>query len=198
MEIKKSEFIKSAVHEKDYPEKRGIEFSFIGRSNVGKSSLINSLTNRRNLARTSKTPGRTQLINYFLVNENWYFVDLPGYGYAKVSLESRRKRINETYEYFLQRKPYIFVLVDGSIPPQKIDLEFIAALEEEKLSYALIITKADKANQKTLSQNTKLLRQQLQKITKKMPEIILSSSVKKTGRNQILDLIEAKIAEKTI
>jgi len=132
------------------------------------------------------------------VNENWYFVDLPGYGYAKVSLESRRKRINETYEYFLQRKPYIFVLVDGSIPPQKIDLEFIAALEEEKLSYALIITKADKANQKTLSQNTKLLRQQLQKLTKKMPEILLSSSVKKTGRNQILNLIEAKIAEKTI
>lgn len=197
MQITSLSFLKSASKVADCPPVSLPEFAVIGRSNVGKSTLINMLMNQT-IAKSSDKPWKTQLINYFLVNENWYFVDLPGYGYAKVSLESRRKRINETYEYFLQRKPYIFVLVDGSIPPQKIDLEFIAALEEEKLSYALIITKADKANQKTLSQNTKLLRQQLQKITKKMPEIILSSSVKKTGRNQILDLIEAKIAEKTI
>ena len=193
MQITSLSFLKSASKVAECPPVSLPEFAVIGRSNVGKSTLINMLMNQT-IAKSSDKPGKTQLINYFLVNENWYFVDLPGYGYAKVSLESRRKRINETYEYFLQRKPYIFVLVDGSIPPQKIDLEFIAALEEEKLSYALIITKAEK----TLSQNTKLLRQQLQKITKKMPEIILSSSVKKTGRNQILDLIEAKIAEKTI
>ena len=180
MQITSLSFLKSASKVAECPPVSLPEFAVIGRSNVWKSTLIN------------------MLMNQTIANENWYFVDLPGYGYAKVSLESRRKRINETYEYFLQRKPYIFVLVDGSIPPQKIDLEFITALEEEKLNYALIITKADKANQKTLSQNTKLLRQQLQKITKKMPEIILSSSVKKTGRNQILDLIEAKIAEKTI
>ena len=98
-----------------------------------------------------------------MVNENWYFVDLPGYGYAKASLESRRKWIDETYEYFVQRRPLIFVLIDGNIPPQKIDLEFLQALSEEELDFAIVVTKADKANQKTLHQNIKLLKQAVQK-----------------------------------
>lgn len=118
---------------------------------------------------------------------------MPGYGYAKASLENRRAWIDKTYDYFLERKPFIFVLIDGSIPPQKIDLEFIQALKEENLTFSLIITKTDKANQKTLHQNIKLLKQALQKQIGVVPEIFLSSTVKKLGKEQILKNIETII-----
>lgn len=162
MIIKSLVFVKSASKLAECPDPNFPEIAVIGRSNVGKSTLINMLM-QKPIAKSSDKPGKTQLINYFLVNENWYFVDLPGYGYAKASLASRRKWIDETYEYFIDRKPLILVLIDGNIPPQKIDLEFLQALSEESLDFVIVVTKADKANQKTLHQNIRLLKQSVQK-----------------------------------
>ena len=147
----------------------------------------------KTIAKASDKPWKTQLINYFLVNESRYFVDLPWYGYAKVSLEQRRKWIDEIHAYFLQRKPFILLLIDGALPPQKIDLEFISALTEENLNFALILTKTDKANQKTLHQNIKLLKQALQKEMWKVPELLLSSTIKKQGKEQILAFIDQQV-----
>lgn len=192
MLIRSLKFIKSASKLAECPSIRKPEIAVIGRSNVGKSSLINMLMNQ-NIAKSSDKPGKTQLINYFLVNEERYFVDLPGYGYAKASLESRRKWIDETYQYFITRKPFILLLIDGSIPPQKIDLEFITALADEKLSFAIIITKTDKANQKTLHHNLKLLKQAIKKENWSLPPFLLSSSVKKSGKDHILSLIQEQL-----
>ena len=189
MQITSVNFLKSVAKVKDCPEETLPEVAVIGRSNVGKSSLINMLLGQ-NIAKASDKPWKTQLINYFLVNKNWYFVDLPWYWYAKSSLESRRNWIDKSHDYFIKRKPFILVLVDWSIPPQKIDLEFMESLEEEKLPFSIIITKTDKANQKTVSQNMKLLKQQVQKILGYLPEIIPSSSVKKSWKEAILWLIE--------
>ena len=192
MQISSVSFVKSVSKVAECPAPDFPEVAVIGRSNVGKSSLINFLMGKT-IAKASDKPWKTQLINYFFVNESRYFVDLPGYGYAKASLENRRAWIDKTYDYFLERKPFIFVLIDGSIPPQKIDLEFIQALKEENLTFSLIITKTDKANQKTLHQNIKLLKQALQKQIGVVPEIFLSSTVKKLGKEQILKNIETII-----
>ena len=192
MLIQSLAFVKSASKLSECPDPKFPEIAVIGRSNVGKSTLINMLM-QKPIAKSSDKPGKTQLINYFLVNENWYFVDLPGYGYAKASLESRRKWIDETYEYFIDRKPLILVLIDGNIPPQKIDLEFLQALSEESLDFVIVVTKADKANQKTLHQNIRLLKQSVQKQIWFLPEIVVSSSVKKMGRDQILSIIEERV-----
>lgn len=162
MLIKSLSFVKSASKLAECPAERLPEIAVIGRSNVGKSTLINMLM-QQIIAKSSVKPGKTQLINYFLVNESRYFVDLPGYGYAKASLESRRKWIDESYRYFTERKPYILLLIDGSIPPQKIDLEFAQALVEEQLEFGIIITKTDKATQKDLHHNLRLLKQAIQK-----------------------------------
>lgn len=192
MLIQSLAFVKSASKLSECPAPDFAEIAVIGRSNVGKSTLINMLM-QKPIAKSSDKPGKTQLINYFLVNENWYFVDLPGYGYAKASLESRRKWIDETYEYFVDRKPLILVLIDGNIPPQKIDLEFLQALSEESLDFVIVVTKADKANQKTLHQNIRLLKQSVQKQIWFLPEMVVSSSVKKMGRDQILSIIEERV-----
>ena len=192
MLIQSLAFVKSASKLSECPDPKFPEIAVIGRSNVGKSTLINMLM-QKPIAKSSDKPGKTQLINYFLVNENWYFVDLPGYGYAKASLESRRKWIDETYEYFVDRKPLILVLIDGNIPPQKIDLEFLQALSEERLDFVIVVTKADKANQKTLHQNIRLLKQSVQKQIWFLPEMVVSSSVKKMGRDQILSIIEERV-----
>ena len=192
MQITSVNFLKSVAKVKNCPEETLPEVAVIGRSNVGKSSLINMLLGQ-NIAKASDKPWKTQLINYFLVNKNWYFVDLPWYWYAKSSLASRRNWIDESHDYFLERKPFILVLVDGSIVPQKIDLEFMESLKEEELPFSIVVTKTDKANQKTVSQNMKLLKQQVQKTLGYLPEIILSSSVKKQWRDKILELIEMKI-----
>ena len=192
MLIQSLAFVKSASKLSECPDPKFPEIAVIGRSNVGKSTLINMLM-QKPIAKSSDKPGKTQLINYFLVNENWYFVDLPGYGYAKASLESRRKWIDETYEYFIDRKPLILVLIDGNIPPQKIDLEFLQALSEESLDFVIVVTKADKANQKTLHQNIRLLKQSIQKQIWFLPEMVVSSSVKKMGRDQILSIIEERV-----
>ena len=195
MEISKSEFVKSAVVEKDYPEfNNTVEFSFIGRSNVGKSSLINSLTKRKNLARTSKTPGRTQLINYFLINDKIYFVDLPGYGFAKVP-EAVRRNWGKTIESYLvsKREKVVFLLLDLRRVPSNEDMEMLKWLEHFEIEYYIIFTKADK-----LSNNEKF--KQLKEIRKKLvfknEDVFFYSSLKNTGRKELLDFIEERINEK--
>ena len=192
MEISKSEFVKSAVVEKDYPEfNNTVEFSFIGRSNVGKSSLINSLTKRKNLARTSKTPGRTQLINYFLINDKIYFVDLPGYGFAKVP-EAVRRNWGKTIESYLvsKREKVVFLLLDLRRVPSNEDMEMLKWLEHFEIEYYIIFTKADK-----LSNNEKF--KQLKEIRKKLvfknEDVFFYSSLKNTGRKELLDFIEERI-----
>ena len=192
MQITSVTFVKSASKLSECPSSDFPEIAVIGRSNVGKSSLINFLMDKT-IAKASDKPWKTQLINYFFVNDSRYFVDLPWYGYAKVSLDQRRKWIDEIHGYFLQRKPFILLLIDGSLPPQKIDLEFISALTEESLNFALILTKTDKANQKTLHQNIKLLKQALQKQMWKVPELLLSSTTKKQGKEQILAFIDQQV-----
>lgn len=187
MDIKKSEFIKSAVYEKDYPEINGLEFSFIGRSNVGKSSLINSLLGRKNLARTSKTPGRTQLINYFLINDKMYFVDLPGYGFAKVPA-AMKKNWGKTIETYLisDRPKVVFLLLDIRRIPSSEDMEMLKWLEHYKIEYYIIFTKMDK-----LSNNEKF--KQLKEIKKKLvfsnDDVFFYSSLKNTGKAELLEFI---------
>jgi len=195
MEISKSEFVKSAVMEKDYPEfNNTVEFSFIGRSNVGKSSLINSLTKRKNLARTSKTPGRTQLINYFLINSKIHFVDLPGYGFAKVP-EAVKRNWGKTIESYLvsNREKVVFLLLDLRRVPSNEDMEMLKWLEHFEIEYYIIFTKADK-----LSNNEKF--KQLKEIRKKLvfknEDVFFYSSLKNTGRKELLDFIEKRINEK--
>jgi ribosome biogenesis GTP-binding protein ysxC len=195
MEINKSEFVKSAVVEKDYPDFNNIvEFSFIGRSNVGKSSLINSLTKRKSLARTSKTPGRTQLINYFLINDKIYFVDLPGYGFAKVP-DTIKKNWGKTIESYLisNREKVVFLLLDLRRVPSNEDMEMLKWLEHFGIEYYIIFTKADK-----LSNNEKF--KQLKEIRKKLvfknEDVFFYSSLKNTGREELLNFIGKRIIEK--
>ncbi|MDR2878948.1 MAG: ribosome biogenesis GTP-binding protein YihA/YsxC [Fusobacteriales bacterium] len=187
MRIKKTDFIKSAVVINDYPETTEIEFAFIGRSNVGKSSLINSLTNRRNLARTSKTPGRTQLINFFDVNEDFYFVDLPGYGFAKVP-ESVKKNWGKIIADYLNsdREKIVFLLLDIRRVPSGEDIEMLKWLEHYGINYYIIFTKTDK-----LSNNQKF--KQLKEIKKKLEfdnkDVFFYSALKNTGREELEEFI---------
>jgi GTP-binding protein len=189
--IKTAEFIKSSAKVEECPEGRFPDFAFTGRSNVGKSSLINYLTNRKKLAKTSATPGKTQLINHFLVNDSWYLVDLPGYGYAKVSKKARNRFGNLIESYILGRKSLInlFVLVDSNIPPQNSDLEFIDWLGTNNIPFSLIYTKADKSNQRLVSQNIKNFRIEMLKTWEAMPPEFTSSAKKKTGGEEILRYI---------
>lgn len=191
MVIKKSDFVKSAVHEEDYPEVKGLEFSFIGRSNVGKSSLINSLTGRRSLARTSKTPGRTQLINYFIINDEVYFVDLPGYGFAKVP-EAVKRNWGKTIETYLmsKRDKVVFLLLDLRRVPSTEDTDMLKWLEYYNIEYYIVFTKADK-----LSNNEKF--KQLKEIRKKLvfknEDVFFYSALKGTGKEELTEFIFKRI-----
>lgn len=193
MEIKSAEFIISNAVVGKCPDTNNPEYAFIGRSNVGKSSLINMLTNFSKLAMTSSTPGKTLLINHFLVNKEWYLVDLPGYGYAqrgKKMMEKLREMI-ESYVLRRQQMTCLFVLVDSRLEPQKIDLQFIEWLGENGVPFAIIFTKADKQSNLRTKENVNRYLDVLKEQWEELPPHFISSSEKKIGREEILDYIES-------
>lgn len=173
------------------------EYAFIGRSNVGKSSVINMLSNNERLAKTSGTPGKTQLINHFSINDEWYMVDLPGYGFAKVSQSQRAKWEKMIEDYLRKRENLmtVFILIDSRHSPQKIDLEFIGRLGRWRIPFCLVFTKADKESQRTVSQNVKDFLGKMRESWQFLPQHFVTSAVKKTGREKILGLIEELNAE---
>lgn len=191
MKIKSTEFIISNTDYRKCPESNKPEYAFIGRSNVGKSSLINMITKRTKLAKISSTPGKTQLINHFLINEEWFLVDLPGYGWAKVSKNLKEKWNKMIKGYLVYRKNLynIFVLIDSRIPPQKIDLEFINWLGGNNIALSIIFTKTDKPNNLKIKSNIQDFKIELRKSWEKIPNCIVSSSAKKTGGEEILSFI---------
>lgn len=192
MEIKLAEFIKSSVKLEQCPDTNLPEFAFVGRSNVGKSTLINFLTWRRKLAKASKTPGKTKEINHFLINNEWYLVDLPGYGYAKSSREKRAERVGAMFDYLTQRKQLkvVFVLVDGKVPPQGIDIDFLEELAEESVHHAVIFTKLDKTTQKEFHKNMNEFIEKVEERGLEVPKLFTSSSIKKRGDRNILGFID--------
>ena len=192
MKIKSASFVISKPNWKDCPKPVMPEYAFIGRSNVGKSSLINALCGNKGLAKTSSTPGKTQLINHFLINENWYLCDLPGYGYAKVSKKSREEWGKMIKGYILNRENLMntFVLVDARHKPQQIDIDFLRFLGENEIPFSVIFTKSDKIKQKELVQNVKDFEQELFKYWDEIPPYFITSSEKKTGKENILDYID--------
>ncbi len=190
--ITSAQFIKSASKFSECPPAQYPEFALVGRSNVGKSSLINMLTQRKQLAKASVTPGKTQLLNYFLINESRYLVDLPGYGYAKYSKTKRIDWMDTMQEYLTKRESLkkVFILVDGSIPPQDIDFDFMDVLTEDQISFEIIVTKTDKTNQKELYKNSTAFQKKYEERFHKKPELFMTSSVKGRGKDQILEKIE--------
>lgn len=191
MVIKTAEFVKSSGKWQDCPEPNLPEYAFIGRSNVGKSSLINAMMNHKDLAKTSQTPGKTQLINHFLVNESWYLTDLPGYGYARVSKSLRKDFEKLITNYILNRKNLVnlFVLVDSRHTPQKIDLEFIEWCGENGIPFSIVFTKADKLKPNAAISNVENYQAELLKTWEDLPETYVTSAEKKVGTDEILDFI---------
>jgi GTP-binding protein len=174
------------------------EFAFIGRSNVGKSSLINLLTERRELANVSDTPGKTKLINFFVINGCWSLVDLPGYGYARVG-KQERSAFNEAVADFLEGRrnlSYVFVLIDSRLPPQQIDLEFLQWLEKCRAPHALVFTKADKQSATQTQAKVALFKERMREWRQDLPEIFVSSAQTKIGRSEILGLIDDVLTKK--
>ena len=193
MEIKSAEFVISNTKVELCPKGDLPEYAFIGRSNVGKSSLINMLTNRSKLAMTSATPGKTLLINHFLVNKEWYLVDLPGYGYAARGKKQGDKiqKIIENYVLEREQMTNLFVLIDVRHDPQKIDLEFFEWLGENGVPFSIIFTKADKVSVGKAKANVEAYMKKLSEQWEELPPYFLSSSEKKTGRVEILDYIDS-------
>ena len=192
MEISSAEFVISNTDVKKCPAGIFPEYAFIGRSNVGKSSLINMLTNRKGLAMTSATPGKTMLINHFLINKNWYIVDLPGYGYARRGQKGKDQIRTIIEDYILEREQMtnLFVLIDSRLEPQKIDLEFMEWLGENGIPFAIIFTKADKLKGGRLKMNINSYLRELRKQWEELPPYFISSSEDRTGLKEILDYIE--------
>ncbi len=192
MEIKKSEFVISAPVVSMCPKDIKPEYAFIGRSNVGKSSLINMLCNHKGLAKTSATPGKTLLINHFIINNEWYLVDLPGYGFAKRSKTERQKLDNMIRGYILQREQLVnvFVLVDIRHDPQPIDREFIDWLGESSIPFAIVFTKADKLAPSKMKSAAEKWMESLKDRWEELPPYFITSAEKKTGREEVLDYIE--------
>ena len=192
MEIKNATFIISNTDVNKCPEGDRPEYAFIGRSNVGKSSLINMLTNRKGLAMTSQMPGKTVLINHFLINDEWFLVDLPGYGYAQRGAEGRERirRIIEGYIMGRAQLTSLFVLIDCRHEPQKIDLEFMEWLGENGIPFAIIFTKIDKISKGRLNENVNRYKERLLETWEELPPIFYTSSEKKEGKEELLDYIE--------
>ncbi|MGM9795426.1 MAG: ribosome biogenesis GTP-binding protein YihA/YsxC [Candidatus Aphodosoma sp.] len=197
MKINSAEFVVSNSDYKSCPNSKICEFAFIGRSNVGKSSLINMLLQSKDLAKTSSKPGKTLLINHFLVNRNWYVVDLPGYGYARASKEQRRKlkAIIDNYILFRTQLTNLFVLIDSRLEPQQIDLDFIDWLGQSSIPFSIIFTKSDKLSNKQLSENITAYKNKLLETWESLPPIFITSSEKGVGRDEVLDYIESIIKE---
>ena len=193
MEITSAEFVISNTDVKKCPAGTFPEYAFIGRSNVGKSSLINMLTARKGLAMTSATPGKTMLINHFLINKNWYLVDLPGYGYARRGQKGKDQIRTIIEDYILEREQMtnLFLLIDSRLEPQKIDLEFMEWLGENGIPFSIIFTKADKLKSGRLKLNINAYLRELSKQWEELPPYFISSSENRTGRTEILDYIES-------
>lgn len=192
MVIKSAEFVISNSRVEKCPTTGLPEYAFIGRSNVGKSSLINMLTARKGLAMTSQKPGKTQLINHFIINDAWYLVDLPGYGYARLGKDSRDSLRRMIEDYVLERKELVllFVLLDCRHDPQKIDLEFVQWLGEEGVPFALVFTKADKLSKGRLAANVEAYKAKLHEEWEELPPIFVTSSEERMGRDELLGYIE--------
>ncbi len=193
MIIKTAEFVISNTDYTLCPQDGKPEYAFIGRSNVGKSSLINMLTNRKGLAMTSSKPGKTMLINHFIVNDEWYLVDLPGYGYARRSKDSREQLQTIIEDYVLEREALtsLFVLVDSRHEPQKIDLEFMEWLGENGVPFSIVFTKGDKQGPVRLKQNVDEYKQKLHETWEELPPIFITSSEKKQGGEELLAYIDS-------
>ncbi len=193
MLIKTAEYIKSSVDPKKCPEPLLPEYAFIGRSNVGKSSLINMITGVKGLAKISTTPGKTQLINHFLINGQWYLVDLPGYGYAKASKSDKKSWQSMSFKYFAKRENLmsVFVLVDSRIKPQKIDIDFINVMGESSIPFVIVMTKCDKVSFGHASNTSMELKEILSQTWEELPKTIISSAKNKLGKEDILEYIEA-------
>jgi len=192
MIIKSADFVVSNTQISKLPPPVKPEYAFIGRSNVGKSSLINMLVNKKGLAKTSQTPGKTQLINHFLINENWYLVDLPGYGYAKIS-KSKKEDWDKFIRNYLNKRESlqcVMVLIDSRLEPQKIDLQFCNMLGEKGLPFALIFTKADKQSSVKTDQNVALFRKALLASFEEVPSIFITSAENTLGKDEVLAFID--------
>ena len=192
MQIKTADFIISNTSIAKCPTPSLPEYAFIGRSNVGKSSLINMLTKRKKLAKTSGKPGKTQLINHFLINKNWYLVDLPGYGYASVSKEKRLKFTKFIKEYLTKRESLIsvFVLIDSRLKPQKNDIEFMNWLGEHRIPFSICFTKQDKISDSESRKNLSQYKKEMLNFWESLPQMFLTSAINKKGRSEVLDFIE--------
>ena len=191
MKIKSAEFVISNTDVSLCPKDELPEYAFIGRSNVGKSSLINMLMQRKNLAKTSGRPGKTQLINHFLINKNWYLVDLPGYGYARVSKSSKKVFQKFITKYFEKREQMIlaFVLVDCRLEPQPIDLEFMQWMGESQVPFSIVFTKADKLKPNALKRNIEAYEQKMLEVWEEMPQYFITSSSNAEGRDELLGFL---------
>jgi len=191
MVINSSVYVISSPDYTQCPKPDRPEYAFIGRSNVGKSSLINMIVNNEKLAKTSGTPGKTQLINHFNINNEWYLVDLPGYGFAKVSMSSRKKWEKMIEDYLRKRENLVnvFILIDSRHGPQKNDLEFVDKLGKWEIPFCLVFTKADKENQRTVAKNVKDFLDKMRMTWQFLPQHFVTSTIKKMGRDKILELI---------
>jgi GTP-binding protein len=192
MKIKTAEFVISNTDYKMCPAPKIAEYAFIGRSNVGKSSLINALVNQKNLAKTSRRPGKTQLINHFIINQQWYLVDLPGFGFAKISKSKRAEFHDMISEYLINRSNLmcLFVLIDSRHKPQSIDQEFMQWLAEKRIPFVMVFTKRDKLGKIALAKNIEAYKVEMLKSWEELPHIFITSAEKKTGKKEITAFIE--------
>ena len=192
MKIKTAKFVISNTDYRFCPVPEIAEYAFIGRSNVGKSSLINALVNQKNLAKTSGKPGKTKLINHFIINKEWYLVDLPGFGYAKISKTERAGFHNMISKYLLNRTSLmcLFFLIDSRHKPQDIDSEFMQWLAEKAIPFVMVFTKTDKLGKVTLEKNIKSYKAEMLNSWKELPQIFITSAEKKIGTKEICDFIE--------
>jgi GTP-binding protein len=196
MQIKSAEFVVSNTDPSLCPVSDQPEFAFIGRSNVGKSSLINMLMGTKNLAKTSSEPGKTRLINHFIVNKQWFLVDLPGYGYAKVLRSSREKWIKFIRKYILERENLycVMVLLDIRLEPQQNDLDFMNWLGENEIPFVMVFTKSDKLGRDAVSKNRSAYEEEMLKTWEELPPIFVTSAEKSSGKEELLDFIGSAIA----